>query len=97
VTYTDQQRVCRECGKEFVFTVSEQEFHAERGFTNAPARCPECRALRRAANAGAGDGLREMHTAVCAECGQEASVPFLPHGDKPVYCAACFQSRRGRW
>ncbi len=37
---------------------------------------------------------REMHTVVCAACGKAAQVPFLPRGDKPVYCADCFQQRR---
>ena len=43
---------------------------------------------------GFGGGPREMHTVVCAECGNEASVPFRPRGDRPVYCSDCF-SRQG--
>lgn len=39
-------------------------------------------------------GAREMHTAVCASCGGEAKVPFVPRGDKPVYCSNCFQEQR---
>jgi CxxC-x17-CxxC domain-containing protein len=35
-----------------------------------------------------------MHTTTCSGCGREAQVPFLPRGDKPVYCAECFQSHR---
>ena len=42
--YEDKTLVCRECGKEFVFSASEQEFYAEKGFTNEPGRCPACRA-----------------------------------------------------
>src|SRR5213082_628485 len=30
-------------------------------------------------------GEREMFTATCSACGQEASVPFQPSSDKPVY------------
>ena len=37
---------------------------------------------------------RELHTVICAACGKAAQVPFLPRGDKPVYCADCFQQRR---
>jgi len=33
---------------------------------------------------------RQMHKAVCAECGNECEVPFKPTGDKPVYCKNCF-------
>ncbi len=33
---------------------------------------------------------RQMHPAVCAECGQWTEVPFLPRGDRPVFCSACY-------
>jgi len=36
-----------------------------------------------------------MFSATCSDCGQEAQVPFQPSGDKPVYCSACFEKRRG--
>jgi len=43
------------------------------------------------------DGFkREMHKAICADCGEECEVPFKPDGDRPVYCRECFQKRRGR-
>ena len=41
--YEDKTLVCKECGKEFVFTAGEQEFYAERGprefFTATCAAC----------------------------------------------------------
>jgi CxxC-x17-CxxC domain-containing protein len=40
-------------------------------------------------------GEREMFSATCSSCGQEAKVPFQPSGDKPVYCSACFQQVGG--
>ena len=45
----DKILTCKECGKEFTFTEGEQAFYAEKGFTNEPARCPECRKARKAA------------------------------------------------
>ena len=36
--YEDKTLVCKDCGNEFVFTAGEQEFYAERGFTNEPKR-----------------------------------------------------------
>lgn len=45
----DKTLVCKDCSKEFVFTEGEQEFYKEKGFTNEPARCPECRKARKAA------------------------------------------------
>lgn len=35
-------------------------------------------------------GEKQMHDAVCAECGDECEVPFKPSSDKPVYCSQCF-------
>ena len=43
----DKTLTCCECGAEFVFTASEQEFYAEKGFTNEPRRCPNCRQARK--------------------------------------------------
>lgn len=37
-----------------------------------------------------------MHKATCAECGNDCEVPFLPSGDRPVYCSNCFERRGNR-
>ena len=84
--YEDKSLLCKDCGQEFVFTAGEQEFYASRGFENEPQRCKTCRDARKNATRGA----REMHTATCAQCGQEAKVPFKPREDRPVYCSECF-------
>jgi CxxC-x17-CxxC domain-containing protein len=42
-----------------------------------------------------GRGEREMFSATCSACGQEAKVPFQPSNDKPIYCSSCFQQRGG--
>ena len=88
----DETLVCRECGREFIFTASEQAFYAEKGFENKPRRCPECRASARAQNSG--NAPRLTFTAICADCGRETQVPFQPRGDKPVYCGDCFAAHR---
>lgn len=97
--YNDKVLTCKDCGSEFVFSASEQEFYAEKGFTNEPGRCPSCRAAKKAQTRNNGRGgydrpQRQMYAAVCSECGQETTVPFQPTGEKPVYCRDCFQSRR---
>jgi len=132
--YNDKNLTCADCGNEFVFTASEQDFYAQRGFTE-PRRCPTCRASRKAArNAGGGSSYgassysggygaggsysaggysggggggggggygsrdrapREMFTATCSNCGNEAKVPFRPTSGKPVYCSDCFRTMRG--
>lgn len=92
--YQDKTLSCVDCGNPFQFTASEQEFHAQKGFQNEPRRCPDCRVKRR--RDGGGRGMAKPMTKVtCASCGQETEVPFVPRGDKPVYCRACFDQQRG--
>lgn len=43
-----------------------------------------------------GREIRRMHDAVCAACGVETRVPFVPRGDRPVYCKDCFSTRQGK-
>ena len=111
VAYTDQVLTCADCGIDFVFSASEQEFFAQKGFTSAPKRCASCRAQRRASGGGGGGGYgassggysgggysrgpREMFDAVCARCGKDTQVPFRPTGARPVYCSDCFRLMRG--
>ena len=107
LTYADKTLTCRDCGNPFNFTASEQEFFIQKGFVNDPSRCTECRAARKSrggATSSDGDrgysgggyarGPREMFSAICAECGQTAQVPFQPRTDKPVYCSSCFEQKR---
>ncbi len=78
---SDKTLVCVDCGKEFSFTTGEQDFYAQKGFTNPPSRCPDCRAVRKAQRASGGQGAyggggyssgpRQMYPAVCAQCGKE--------------------------
>ena len=88
--YEDKTLICKECGKEFVFTAGEQEFYAERGFQNEPQRCKECRDARKREVSRD----REMFEATCAECGGVAKVPFKPREDRPVFCSECFAKQR---
>jgi CxxC-x17-CxxC domain-containing protein len=91
----DKTLVCRDCGKEFDFTVGEQEFYLSRGLQNEPSRCSECRALRRRGSYSGGYGRpRQMYPAVCASCGVETEVPFEPREDRPVYCSECYSKVR---
>ena len=105
---SDQTLTCTDCGNQFTFTASEQEFFQSKGFST-PGRCPDCRAARKAARQGGssysggatyGGGSsygseRPMYPAVCAQCGKETEVPFQPRGDKPVYCSDCYRQQQG--
>jgi CxxC-x17-CxxC domain-containing protein len=99
----DTTLTCRDCGQVFTFTSSEQDLYASRGYEHSPSRCATCRAQRKSDREtggetgtfrSAGRGPRELFTASCATCGQEAKVPFQPSGEKPVYCTSCFEQRR---
>jgi CxxC-x17-CxxC domain-containing protein len=89
--FNDKTLICKDCGAEFIFTAGEQEFYAEKGFTNEPQRCKGCRAEKKAMRNG---GPREQFETTCAECGAECRVPFKPNGEKPVYCSSCYEARR---
>ncbi len=49
----DKTLTCRDCGGGFVFTAGEQEFFAQRGFSE-PIRCKSCRDVRKAQKADRG-------------------------------------------
>ena len=83
--YQDEKLKCEECGCEFIFTEGEQEFYAEKGLTNKPKRCPDCRKNRKQQK------KRKLFDAVCSKCGCETQVPFKPIEGKEVYCRDCFQ------
>lgn len=82
-----QLLTCEDCGQQFEFTAGEQEFYAEKGFT-PPKRCQTCRKAKKEAG-------RKFTKVTCAACGQETEVPFVPSGDRPVYCRDCFDKQRG--
>jgi len=110
LAFVDKEIVCKDCGNTFIFTAGEQEFYAGKGLQNEPARCPRCRTARRTARAEepeegyvrygvfasfGGKTPRQMHPAACAECGVMTEVPFIPRGDRPVYCSSCYNKVRG--
>ncbi|HWE60284.1 MAG TPA: zinc-ribbon domain containing protein [Chloroflexota bacterium] len=108
--YQDRELTCKDCGGPFTFTAGEQEFYAGKGLVNAPRRCPNCRRAAKGgrsegssrgggySSGGYGGGERaprQMSQAVCAQCGATTQVPFVPRGDRPVYCSDCYAQMRG--
>jgi CxxC-x17-CxxC domain-containing protein len=87
----DKNLTCKDCGLQFLFSVRDQQFYAEKGFENEPQRCRDCRTQRKTTRSAAPSaGSREMFDAVCAQCGAQTTVPFKPRGDRPVYCRTCY-------
>ena len=87
--YQDKTLICKDCGREFIFTAGEQQFYADKGFEGGPLRCKECRDARKREK-----NTSRLYTTVCASCGKEAKVPFEPRGDRPVYCSECFSNMK---
>lgn len=93
----DQQLTCRDCGNNFTWTASEQEFYKSKGFDNPPVRCPDCRAKRKQSmHGGGGDrGPRPSFEITCSKCGNKDTVPFKPRNENDVLCRDCFRQQRG--
>ena len=69
----DQTLTCNDCGSSFVFSESEQQFFADKGYTNAPGRCPDCRRERREGGGGGSSSRgrdRVMTDITCSTCGR---------------------------
>ena len=103
MSFVDRSIKCSDCGADFTFSTREQEFFAEKGFTNDPKRCRWCRASRMVQNNGASDRSgcrqewqprRQMFAAVCAECGKGTELPFEPRYGRRVYCRDCYEKVR---
>ena len=108
MAFQDRELACRDCGGAFIFTAGEQEFYQSKGLQNDPVRCPSCRATRKlmrpedreetphygVAVSWGGRTPRQLHVATCAQCGFATEVPFVPRGDRPVYCSNCYNDVR---
>lgn len=98
----DKTMVCRDCGKEFIWTAGEQDFYKQKGFDNEPTRCPDCRRKKKAeggrgggSGAGFASGPRQMFEITCSNCGAKDTVPFQPKEGRDVLCRNCFSQNRG--
>lgn len=110
--FSDQNLTCVECNRSFVWTAAEQKFYADKGLTNPPKRCPECRMKKRQQEYGdrrgggggrfGNDRPRQMFDAVCSNCGKPCQVPFQPTMDetgkpvKPIFCKECYAKTKQR-
>ncbi len=89
MAYTDQVLNCADCGIDFVFSASEQEFFAQKGFTSAPKRCPACRAQRRAANGGGGSSYGNGGGYSAGGGGYSAGGGGYSRGPREMFEAVC--------
>lgn len=92
MAFQDKTLTCKECGKEFIFTAGEQEFYAEKGFENEPARCRDCRDKRRRSREG-GEQRR------CTRSSVQSAVKkrkFRSNRRTTARCTAAIASARER-
>jgi len=93
---SDQQLICIECDQEFTFSSEDKAFFQKQGYST-PKRCKACRQAKKN-DQGGGRDYRETETpgtaVICSMCGKQTTVPFEPIADRPVYCRACYISRK---
>jgi CxxC-x17-CxxC domain-containing protein len=97
--FQDKTLQCFDCDTTFIFSADEQRFFQSKGYTNEPKRCPSCRRARKERQQRSGHNLgyeRQMFPAICAECGKQTEVPFVPREGRPVYCRDCYNKIRLR-
>lgn len=56
--FEDKTLICQDCGNEFTFTAGEQAFYKEKGLTNEPKRCKDCRDKRKSSRPRRDDDRR---------------------------------------
>jgi len=86
--FQDRKLVCQDCGKEFIFSASDQKFYHEKVFQD-PKRCPACRQAKKQAKANP-----KMYEIVCSQCGEKGLVPFEPKNPEGLLCEKCFREQR---
>ncbi len=103
MAFDDKTLQCSDCGVEFVFTASEQEFYASKGFTNEPRRCTSCRSARKAERYGGGGGGGSYGGGGGGSYGGGGQYSSGPRQMFTIACAQCgkdaevpFQPRQGR-
>lgn len=91
----DKQLECTKCGRTFTFTAKEAQSFLDKGLTNEPKKCLDCRAAERAKK------QQKIRDEVqCVVCQASFSVPFTPPRNadgtlrRPLYCVEHFETRQ---
>jgi CxxC-x17-CxxC domain-containing protein len=98
--FQDRPITCVDCSEPFIWTAGEQVFFHDKGLKNEPKRCKPCKQAKNdrlaaiSAAQAAGVKQRIEVTVICAQCGEQTTVPFYPSQGRPVYCRSCFLAAR---
>jgi hypothetical protein len=92
---SDQTLACGDCSNDFTFTAKEQNIHSRNGW-DAPKRCPECRAAKKAARP------KDMDI-TCSDCGTNFIFTVTQQNnfrhnnwDQPKRCVDCAAAKKAR-
>jgi ATP-dependent RNA helicase DeaD len=80
---TDDAAARNRTGGRIVPLTERRQGSPGRAFPPAPRPAPAPVALH--------EQERVRHTIICSGCGREATIPFVPRTDRPVYCRDCFR------
>lgn len=89
----DKKLICKDCHQEFVWSVGEQKFFADKGFTNQPIRCSDCRKKKKGSSP-TDDSHRsddKVYQISCKACQKVSSIPFKPQNPDSLLCSECFE------
>ncbi len=94
MAFEDRTLLCRDCGKQFTWKASDQDFFAQKGYS-APGRCKDCRYKRKAQAEGfQGASHRREYDITCSKCKNTGKVPFEPSTKQSLLCTGCFINQR---
>jgi NAD-dependent SIR2 family protein deacetylase len=90
--------ICKDCHKQFTFTIWEQKLFGQRGWIK-PVRCPVCRQRRRILKTALEDGIsisdQGIHEATCAKCGVSFLSTLQIKQNENEYCPNCWKEIKG--
>jgi CxxC-x17-CxxC domain-containing protein len=98
--FQDRPITCVDCCEPFTWSAGEQIFFHDKGLKNEPKRCKPCKQAKNerldAISAAQVSGIKQRIEVIviCAQCGEETTVPFYPSQGRPVYCRSCFIAGR---
>ena len=88
--FQDKTLICKDCGKNFIWTASEQRFYSEKGLKNVPARCEKCRIFYKEKHK-----FKVSSPIKCSDCSAEGEIAYIPKNkNELILCENCFAKRQ---
>ncbi len=91
-------RRCKTCRGKRKLGQPANPAHSHSTYSHAPhSHAEEGAKSHRAPNhfAEPASGTTQKFKVTCSGCGAEATVPFKPNPNRPVYCRTCYQAHKG--